>query len=361
MFLTLLLEDNNMELHKTRQFFIFFIILLFSSSIVNAAPDLRIVDAETSVQSHYPAIQLSKDYAIANINDPVDFVVPVKNQGTTSTTGMNYSIQCRAETDGFVQEDIPSLSSEVIDPDEKILIDFSCTFNPFDEIDEAEISISYPDGLSDSHNFKLYVVNPDKSEPIAKDYHFVLGGKHLLRYDGADRPEVSNAEARFRDMVTGAQIKVPVSSDGGSINIGGNSYKFVAAGSTIDSDYDIRVDINGDSTIEGATVVIEECETDLDCNDDNACTSDVCSSTPKKCSNRITGIGCNLNDNCVPIGTRTEAQFCDVNKSMTNQNSDDASCNNNYECTSNVCINNKCIEPNFIQKIINWFIKLFGG
>jgi hypothetical protein len=326
----------------------------------SSKPDLRIIDAETSVKSHYPSIQLSKNYVVANVNEPVNFVVPVKNQGDASTTGMTYSITCRAESNPSIQEDIATLSSKVIDPDEKLLIDFSCTFNLFDEIDEAELSISYPDGLGDAHNFKIYVVNPDESEPVAKDYYFVLGSKHLLIYEGADRPELSNAEARFRDVVTRTQIKVPVGSNGGSINIGGKSYKFVASGSTIDSDYNIQVDLNGDGKIEGA-VVINECETDLDCNDDNGCTSDVCSGTPRKCSNGVTTIGCSLNNNCVPIGTRTETQFCDVDNSMKNQNLKDTSCNNNYECTSNVCINNKCIEPNFIQKIINWFIKLFGG
>jgi hypothetical protein len=326
----------------------------------SSKPDLRIVDAETSVRSHYPDIQLGKNYAVANANIPVDFVVPVKNRGDASTTGMTYSITCRAESDPSVQEDIPSFSSKTIDPGEELLIDFSCNFNPFDEIDEAELSISYPDGLSDAHNFKIYVVNPDESKPVAKDYYFVLGSKHLLIYEGADRPEVSNSEARFSNVVTGTQIKVPVSSNGGSINIGGKSYKFVASGSTIDSDYNVQVDLNGDGKIEGA-VVVNECETDSDCNDNNACTSDVCSGTPKKCSNRVTSIGCNVNNNCVPIGTRTETQFCNVNKSMVSQTSEDVRCNNNYECTSNVCINNKCIEPNFIQKIINWFIKLFGG
>ena len=71
--------------------------------------------------------------------------------------------------------------------------------------------------------------------------------------------------------------------------------------------------------------------------------------------------GC-LNDNkaCVPVGTRTSTQFCDSDYSFKNQNSEDNDCNNNYECSSNVCVNNNCISPSLMQRIIEWFKRLFG-
>jgi len=104
----------------------------------------------------------------------------------------------------------------------------------------------------------------------------------------------------------------------------------------------------------------DECSNDIDCNDNNACTSDRCSGKPKKCSNERTSSGCDLNDNCVPIGTRTEDKFCDVDNSFKDQKTKEVSCNNYYECESNICVNSNCIEPNFIQKILNWFKRLFS-
>lgn len=103
-----------------------------------------------------------------------------------------------------------------------------------------------------------------------------------------------------------------------------------------------------------------ECSTDSDCDDNDACTTDRCAGTPKKCSNQKTGSGCDLNGNCVPIGTRTENKYCDVDNSFKNQKIGEGSCDNNYECSSNICVNNQCIEANFIQKIIEWFKRLFG-
>ncbi len=105
----------------------------------------------------------------------------------------------------------------------------------------------------------------------------------------------------------------------------------------------------------------DECSTALDCKDNNACTQDTCSGTPKKCSNTPISTGCSIDENCIPIGTRINEQYCDIGNELKNQKSKEVTCNNNYECTSNICINNKCISPSFIQKIINWFMRLFGG
>jgi hypothetical protein len=63
---------------------------------------------------------------------------------------------------------------------------------------------------------------------------------------------------------------------------------------------------------------------------------------------------------CIPFGTRTKTQYCDIDYSFQDQKLEDVNCNNNYECSTNVCVNNQCISPNLIQKIIMWFQKLFG-
>jgi len=71
--------------------------------------------------------------------------------------------------------------------------------------------------------------------------------------------------------------------------------------------------------------------------------------------------GClDKNNNCLPIGTRTSTQYCDIDKKLKNQLSGDSSCNNNYECKTNFCLEGKCTEQGFFIKIISWFKKLFG-
>jgi hypothetical protein len=69
--------------------------------------------------------------------------------------------------------------------------------------------------------------------------------------------------------------------------------------------------------------------------------------------------GCVKDKNCYPIGYRTESQFCD-NKQFTNQKQADASCNNNFECSTNLCVDNECVSSGFWQAIMRFFKNLFG-
>jgi len=103
---------------------------------------------------------------------------------------------------------------------------------------------------------------------------------------------------------------------------------------------------------------IEQKENKASCQNSHECQTNNCK------SGQCTPIceGClNENNVCIPFGTRTETQYCDLDYSFKSQKSEDMSCSNNYECSSNVCVNNQCISPSFIQKIIDWFKKLFGG
>lgn len=74
----------------------------------------------------------------------------------------------------------------------------------------------------------------------------------------------------------------------------------------------------------------------------------------KKCE------GCISDEKCLPIGYRTSDKYCDDDKSLKNQKQEDGSCNNNFECGSNVCVNSKCISGGLIQKILDFFRRLFG-
>ena len=69
---------------------------------------------------------------------------------------------------------------------------------------------------------------------------------------------------------------------------------------------------------------------------------------------------CPIDNKCYPFGYRKADKFCSDSGAFVAQLKADAQCDNNFECGSNVCINNKCINPGLIEKILNWFRKLFS-
>jgi len=70
---------------------------------------------------------------------------------------------------------------------------------------------------------------------------------------------------------------------------------------------------------------------------------------------------CILDNKCYSIGYRTSGRYCSPANEFVLQLESDISCNNNFECGSNVCVSGQCIETSFIQKILEWFRKLFAG
>ena len=94
----------------------------------------------------------------------------------------------------------------------------------------------------------------------------------------------------------------------------------------------------------------EQCQNSYEC-DSNACKSNIC---------KLLCDGCLDSDNvCLPIGTRTEVEFCDVDSSFKSQKIETGQCNNNFECGSNLCVDNQCIEKGVFTKILGWFKNLF--
>lgn len=71
--------------------------------------------------------------------------------------------------------------------------------------------------------------------------------------------------------------------------------------------------------------------------------------------------GCELEDKCYPFGYRKNKQFCSDVGSFTNQIGGGEFCENNFECRSNLCIDDVCTSPGFFKKIIDWFRRLFGS
>lgn len=75
----------------------------------------------------------------------------------------------------------------------------------------------------------------------------------------------------------------------------------------------------------------------------------------------LTCDGCFVEDTCLSSGMRLNGQYCSMDKNMLNQKNETEKCDNNFECSSNVCVSGQCISQNLMQKIISWFQNLFGG
>jgi len=108
---------------------------------------------------------------------------------------------------------------------------------------------------------------------------------------------------------------------------------------------------------EEVVVVEDECKFPQDCDDDNPCTTDSCQGSPKECVNDKQS-GCVNDDNCIPVSTRTDKHYCDLDNNMKDQK-EYGVCNNNYECLSNICIDSECIERGLIRKVFDWFKSFF--
>jgi len=64
---------------------------------------------------------------------------------------------------------------------------------------------------------------------------------------------------------------------------------------------------------------------------------------------------------CYPFGYRKSGQYCSDQGDFVNQKGSNKFCENNFECQSNVCVDDQCISQGLIRQIISWFRRLFGG
>ncbi len=69
---------------------------------------------------------------------------------------------------------------------------------------------------------------------------------------------------------------------------------------------------------------------------------------------------CPLDRKCYPFGYRKSEKYCSDEGMFKEQLKEDVICENNFECSTNVCVDGKCISSGLIQKITNWLKKLFG-
>ena len=70
--------------------------------------------------------------------------------------------------------------------------------------------------------------------------------------------------------------------------------------------------------------------------------------------------GCFEEDKCFPLGFRKSGEFCSINLDFVSQFGEGAVCENNFECGSNVCVSGECVEVSLIQKILDFFRRIFG-
>ena len=70
--------------------------------------------------------------------------------------------------------------------------------------------------------------------------------------------------------------------------------------------------------------------------------------------------GCLLGTRCLPYGTRTGGNYCDINGHLVSQLPSNSYCNNNYECSSNLCLNDQCVSRSIIQALFEWLARLFS-
>ena len=69
---------------------------------------------------------------------------------------------------------------------------------------------------------------------------------------------------------------------------------------------------------------------------------------------------CPLDGKCYPFGYRASGKFCSDAGSFIIQSKGYAACDNNFECSSNICVDGKCVSSGVFEKLLKWFRNLFG-
>jgi len=70
--------------------------------------------------------------------------------------------------------------------------------------------------------------------------------------------------------------------------------------------------------------------------------------------------GCLVEEVCYPLGFRKNGQYCFDDFEFVNQSQEESPCDNNFECKSNLCVNDACVSGSLIQKVMNWLKDFFG-
>jgi len=68
---------------------------------------------------------------------------------------------------------------------------------------------------------------------------------------------------------------------------------------------------------------------------------------------------CEGAEECLELGFRKENKYCSDKKYFLPQKSAEESCDNDFECTSNLCIGGECISSSLWRKFISWLKNIF--
>jgi len=71
-------------------------------------------------------------------------------------------------------------------------------------------------------------------------------------------------------------------------------------------------------------------------------------------------IGCLFDDKCYPFNYRKDGEYCSIEQKFVSQLEVESSCNNNFECSSNLCIDSQCVSSELWQKFLKWLSSIFG-
>jgi hypothetical protein len=71
--------------------------------------------------------------------------------------------------------------------------------------------------------------------------------------------------------------------------------------------------------------------------------------------------GCLLGSDCIPFGYRINNSYCDISRKLKEQKRENEACKNNFECKTNICINDSCVSESLWQQFLNWFNSIFGA
>ena len=63
---------------------------------------------------------------------------------------------------------------------------------------------------------------------------------------------------------------------------------------------------------------------------------------------------------CPQLGYREKGNYCNINNIWEEQRKGGEYCDNDFECSSNSCLDSQCTEPGFWIKLSKWLTKFFG-
>ncbi len=169
--------------------------------------------------------------------------------------------------------------------------------------------------------------------------------------------EIINPEEMGKKILT---LKLHEAKNIYDIGVSFLEYDYASrTGAFIVNDKPVTCPVNCKCDNEGYSL---ECKSEEKCEEGKRlCPDGNCKERCEEVSAEKCDYGCLYNTQCLPIGVRVKGLYCGIDGTLTNQLKGDETCDNNFECSSNVCVSGNCIDEGLIQKILGWFKRLFGG